>query len=134
MKIRNGFVSNSSSSSFCIYGIAINKSLITEQEEIKNLIKQNLSTEELEDFENFDFCDMEEFLEGPLNEFNLSGPYGPYDWNTTYIGRSWQGIKGKETADEFKENVQTGIKEFFEKYLPGIEPDKCQTHQEAWHD
>ena len=136
MKIRNGFVSNSSSSSFCIYGISIDKSLITEQDEIKNLVKNNLNADEVENFEEEDylsFYEIVDFLEAPLNEFNLYYN-GAYDWSETFIGRSWASLEDEETAGEFKKDVQTSIKEFFEKYLPGVEPDECQTHQEAWHD
>jgi len=140
MKIRNGFVSNSSSSSFCIYGVSVDKSSIMEEKTFMdfakkeiNVINQNDDDFEIND-EDLNFDMINDILDAILNDFNLPGSYGPYDWNTAYIGRSWQGIKGKETADEFKENVQKNIEEFFKKYLPGIKPDECQTHQEAWHD
>ena len=45
MKIRNGFVSNSSSSSFCIFGKEY------ELDELKKLFEKHIPQEDMEDFE-----------------------------------------------------------------------------------
>lgn len=52
MKIRNGFVSNSSSSSFVIYGVKI------EDKSVEDIVKQFYSEEELKEFGEDDYWDL----------------------------------------------------------------------------
>jgi len=107
MKIRNGFVSNSSSSSFCIYGAYINSS----------------------DFEKFGMpegADVWDWAEG-LDVPGLETHSSDYDYGF-YIGRSWSSVKDDETGLQFKESVEKAIKEAFGEEL------KCGTCSEAWYD
>jgi len=76
MKIREGFVSNSSSSSFCIFGISLNTS---------------------------DYEDINE-LERKAKEEGLEVKWTP--WDTIAIGRSYSSIKDDETGLQFKESVK----------------------------
>lgn len=103
MKISNGFISNSSSSSFLIFGYDIS------QDELKE-ISQKLECEE----------DVEEVAD----KLNLNVEYGQYD--STYIGKSWDDIGDDETGRQFKDTIENAIKQ----YLPNI---KCSTHSEAWY-
>lgn len=52
MKIRNGFVSNSSSSSFVIYGVKI------EDKSVEDIVKQFCSEEELKKIEDDDYWEL----------------------------------------------------------------------------
>jgi len=76
MKIRTSFVSNSSSTSFCIYGISTSSS-------------KDLPTE----------------VETTLNDLGLNCYYEPYN-DTIYIGMSLTKIKDNETFAQFKERVE----------------------------
>ena len=88
MKTRIGFVSNSSTTSFCIYGIR------TEDEKIKEII------------ENIDYL--------KLREFGIS-TYSHYDEGATFIGRSFHAIRDDETGLEFKNNTKLILKELLKE-------------------
>ena len=101
MKIRNGFVSNSSSSSFCIYGI------MKDRNELIELIKsKNLPFEE------------EESIEVEIDGLEV---IDDMDCEEVWIGRKWNSIKDDETGKAFKTEVENKIKEFG---LTG----KCESH------
>jgi hypothetical protein len=80
MKIRQGFVSNSSSSSFCIFGIYLNEN----------------------NYE--DVCELEKKIE----EEGLEMKYTPSD--DIVVGRSYSTIKDDETGLQFKESVKEKLK------------------------
>ncbi len=150
MKQRNGFVSNSSSTSFCIYGTTIEKDYL----EIFRLIKHKTPEEfyKLRDWVEKEWDEPKEILtwmdtideydELPdgIDNFDIGDicsdvfgdgmyahqPYG-CDGDTIYIGREWCEIKDNETGGEFKKDVEDKIK----KILPNA---KFSTHQEAWRD
>lgn len=83
-KVRNGFVSNSSSSSFLIYGTSIT----------------NSELEKMEDFDGW--------------KFQKSTGLSVYDRDyETYIGESWDNIGDDETGKQFKERVEKKILEHF---------------------
>lgn len=105
MKTRTGFVSNSSSQSFCIYGTYINNS------DANNLGKP----------ENQDLMDWAESL-----ETTLSLNYPPYS-DGFYIGKNWDSIGDNETGNQFKLSVQKELQKLFGK------PLKCNSLSEAWY-
>ncbi len=107
MKIREGFVSNSSTTSFCIYGLYLDSEAIRE--------KFNLDTE----------ADLYDELETKFGS-DVSLNFDPYD-DGCWIGLDWPTIRDYETGAEFKQRV----KYIFDKV--GI-TDELGTHQEAWHD
>ena len=121
MKIRNGFVSNSSTSSFCIYGTTVKRDKIYSAKIFEALDEEDRR------------YDGWEILEEALEEFNLI-EYSDSDWSSVYIGRSWPTIKDDQTAREFKKIIENDIRAFFDKHLPGEKLDlSCSTHEEAWY-
>lgn len=94
MKIRNGFVSNSSSSSFLIYGCMVSEEVADKAEEMKDV--------------KFDVF------------------YGEYE--TYYLGLSWDDVKDDQTGKGFKESIEKSIKDAFED-----EEFSFGTFSEAWY-
>lgn len=99
MKIRNGFVSNSSSSSFHIYGVEMDR-----DEFQKMILERKLTTEEKIDEYGLDevLYDIVPGLEGICI----------YEWDAVYFGRFYGYIKDDETGKEFRENTTKALKEF----------------------
>ena len=138
MKIRNGFVSNSSSSSFCIYGISTDENEITEA-----LIAKGVSEKEFEDglYEYFDdWTYNRKKQKGTLTEEDIA-EYGnkffkpedgfkmhcPYE-DEVYLGVAWSNIGDDETGAEFKNRIETKLKDLLGENIT------CSTLEEAWRD
>jgi hypothetical protein len=109
MKIRNGFVSNSSSSSFCIYGQRFNlyaengreafKGLATKLKIPKKMVKA-LTDDNDSYYESVD----ETTLKLPKNP-PLVVYYSP-ECQDLYIGRDYDTLGDDETGKEFKKSVK----------------------------
>jgi len=115
MKIRQGFVSNSSSSSFCIFG-----AIISAEKAKKFLDEKNV------EYDPDYICETFETADSPLDLECWTYGYG-YD-DDLYIGRSWDSIKDDETGKEFKDSIEKKLKEAFGDDV------KVSTHEEAWYD
>jgi hypothetical protein len=136
MKIRKGFVSNSSSSSFCIYGTSVDSlSEITgvSVQEINEKRKQKFlegygkqhpelvpqSDEEWQEYFDED-CDYADYVSGTgLEIYSKDG----YEY---YIGKSWHLIGDDETGKEFKAAVEAKVKTLIPKA-------KCETYFEEYY-
>ena len=116
MKIRNGFVSNSSSSSFLIYGATF------EEEELMKAAKDNgqYTDEQFEEEDFFDYDEAELNLGKDIEIKNING-------EIYYIGASWKSVGGNETGNEFKKRVKKALEKYFGRKI------KCDTHEEAWY-
>jgi hypothetical protein len=112
MKIRSGFVSNSSSSSFCIYGAELSN-------HAEELAKKFGITEE-----DLDLYELGEIL---AEKTGLESETGP-DSDSLFVGRSWSSIKDDETGAQFKKSIEQTIKE-----ATGVDI-VCDTYSEAWYD
>lgn len=111
MKVRHGFVSNSSSSSFCIYGLSLDS--VDMSEAIKNLGLEE-TEDSYEDGEN-----IADALE--LENHNVEDYY-------SYIGAEWASIGDDETGGEFKMRIENKLKKVFGDDI------KCGTYEHAWYD
>ena len=107
MKIRTGFVSNSSSSSFCIYG-----TYLEEQEEISGIDMD-------EDYEKIDkFWDK---FEKKASKLGVE-VYRDRECNCVYLGRSYSTIEDDETGKSFKEATEKSLEKLLDKKVT------CEEH------
>jgi hypothetical protein len=113
MKVRSGFVSNSSSSSFLIWGVYLSESKIRE---LLNLPEGGGEGGSV-------YSALDKRLVGTGLESHSPG----YDSNH-YIGLSWDKVKDDETGAQFKARVQEALTRIFGT------PVECNTHEDAWHD
>jgi hypothetical protein len=108
VKLRLGFVSNSSSSSFLIYGACITDYISEEGEKIE------------ENNEEYEY-DTEELIIDRIhtkikeNHFDIDIDYGYED---KYLGISWSRIGDDETGKQFKDKIKV--------------PTECGTHEECF--
>lgn len=110
MKLRTGFVSNSSSSSFAIFGIEEDKdtlaALLNAKQEKKDL-PEGVDPEDVED--DIDSWEVREMIE----EKGLSC-YDDESGNL-YVGMDALGMGEDETKRQFKERIASKLKEVFGK-------------------
>jgi hypothetical protein len=100
MKTRFGFVSNSSTSSFLIYGVAIDPSNLKDLW----LTKEPDSKTDEDDEDDYD-DDVYGLLEEKLKNSGLEY-HVPDGYDCVYIGASWSAVKDDETGAQFKARVE----------------------------
>src|ERR1035437_1771005 len=105
MKSRSSFVSNSSTSSFLIYGIIVSD--------------LNFLTSDLD-------IDIDTMIEDLKLDLVTHSP----DGDDTYVERSWDNVKDDQTGKQFKESVEADVTKLFKL----VNTPKCKTHEYAWRD
>jgi hypothetical protein len=120
MKIRLGFVSNSSSSSFLIYGMEL------DEEELLELASKINPEIDPEFYDEDILDDVLDVLYEKTDELKLD--FKNVCGISFYIGKSWDEVKDDETGKQFKESVEKILREEFK--ISG----QCDTYKEAWRD
>ena len=112
MKIRLGFVSNSSSSSFCIYGAELGRSF-TDEENNERYIEYNGEKHKIEELEKI------------ISRLKLNVEV--YDWSDlpVYIGRSFKEINDEETGLQFKKRIKNDLRTLLKQEVG------CSTYEEC---
>lgn len=100
MKVRNGFVSNSSSTSFALYGAYVSD----DQVMAAGLHKGLFTEEKQDDYEAYDVIDT------LLEEVDLtySTPNGEY-----LVGQDYDDMGEDETKKQFQERIKNTLQEIF---------------------
>lgn len=104
MKIRSGFVSNSSSCSFCIYGVY-------------------LKPDEIQEYFG---CDIDKF-----EQFKLNYTYGPDYFDGLFIGWNVTDCKDEQVFGDYKKEIEDKINE---KAIKKIPDNMFNFFEESWYD
>lgn len=139
MKLRFGFVSNSSSTSFCMYGSIFEFNKIIEVfDDVYEQKRQELLKQMKENCERngFDFNEEEEYVEDyEIIEFivddivknsNLNYMINGED-ESVLVGRNFTNIGDDETGSQFKQNAEEQIKDLFGEDV------ECQKQEGIWY-
>ena len=117
MKVRIGFVSNSSSCSFCIYGMGIEQ---TELIKIAKKLELKINEEDLWDLS----WELENKLKKEGYTVAIFNMMGDYFW----IGGEYKRIPDDMTGKEFKDSIQKEINELLDADC------KLGICEQAWRD
>lgn len=121
MKLRRGFVSNSSTTSFCIYGICIDDYDMLQK--AADIAKIKCDTKS-DDFDSYEIGEIGEQIADKHGLEYHSGPEG----EGMYFGKSLSNMKDDETYGEFKKNIAAELLKIFGEKMD------CGVIEEAWRD
>lgn len=138
MKLRFGFVSNSSSTSFCMYGNIFEFNKIIEvfddvyeqkRQELLKQIKENcerngFEPNEIEDVEEYEIIEF--IMEGVVKDSNLNYMINSED-DSVLVGRNFTDIGDDETGSQFKQKTEEQIKDVFGKDV------ECCEQEGIWY-
>ena len=127
MRVRTGFVSNSSSVSFTIYGLELNR-----EKHLKKLAQKLAKTpDEQKKVKNSDTYKLITFINDKLyeNKSNLTIESGQYQYNI-YIGASIFSQKMDETKREFMDRIALELTQYFDDDMM----KKLGWYEESWFD
>jgi len=140
MKVRNGLISNSSSSSFLIYGTSFDtphkkkfNEIFTKEAQVKiwDANKEYFDAKTIEEFGE-EVCehitDCSDSLIDTV-EALIDTVKAPDEWDMTFIGNSWSSVKDDETGAQFKERTEKELKKIF---LPEWLEGGFGTDSAAW--
>jgi len=134
MKKRTGFVSNSSSSSFCVCGVTFDENIVDKFDPegcfniLAEAILQNFEAEisdveELKDYlSNMDGWEVVELFD---DEKTLRVKYDRY--SEYGIGLGWDDMDDDETLYQFKTRIHTILQKYFGKNTPPVNSIGCVT-------
>jgi len=129
MKIRSGYVSNSSSSSFCLMGICINTNNFVKEyfsEELLNKLN-TYSTEYWEESNNlyslFSHLILSNDPDNVMADFEIENGIGVYSNEDLFIGCSPDSMKDDETLLQFKTRILNSLNKV------GV---KCKIENLSW--
>ena len=137
MKIRSGFVSNSSSSSFLIYGMVIEadeakSALLTEELYKEATDDPDWAFADSETFEDMSAYDISECISSiykkEFKKGNLSIETGP-EAEYLYIGVTHHSFPDYKTVGEIKKNIKDTLNMLFK-----TDSIKTDWHSECWRD
>jgi len=139
MKIRTGFVSNSSSSSFCIYGTCIENTkdivdmiigsgVIQKHEEVFREILNLPDGDIISAIKDEGWYAVEDLISSKKSPFPCLSIRMIPDYDGVYIGESATSIKDDETGRQFKDRIE---KELTEVLGDGL---SCGYYSEGWYD